>query len=151
MKMNQYPQNVSCVYMIWLIRILLFSFTWESLRWLKKSSKEMLSREGLNMSFWDDSILKLLKVSIICQNSNICHFFRSYLLRWLKVRSNQYLELNFFSNTELSQSLRPEKWAISEFLHVIEILSQVEVQSYQNLMHMPSRETTSFDDFYSHL
>ena len=44
-----------------------------------------------------------------------------------------------------------KKWAISKFWHVIEILSQFEVEPSQNLMHMPSRDKTSFDDFLSHL
>ena len=34
---------------------------------------------------------------------------------------------------------------------MIEIFSQFEVEPSQNLMHMPSRDNTSFDDFLSHL
>ena len=37
------------------------------------------------------------------------HFFRPETLRWLKIRSNQYLEFSFCSNFEPSQSFRSEK------------------------------------------
>ena len=43
-----------------------------------------------------------------------------------------------------------KKSAILEFWQVIEILSQFEVEPSQNLMHMPPRDNTSFDDFLSH-
>ena len=47
-----------------------------------------------------------------------------------------------------------KKWAISEFWHVIEILSQFEVEPSQNLILMPPRDKlyyTSNDNFLSHL
>ena len=34
----------------------------------------------------------------------MAHFFNHKTLRWLQVRSNQYLDMNFFSNFESSQS-----------------------------------------------
>ena len=53
-------------------------------------------------------------------------------LRWLKIRSVEYLEF-------------------SKIKHVIEILSHLKVEPSQNRMHMTSREHVSFDDFMSHL
>ena len=44
-----------------------------------------------------------------------------------------------------------KKWAISEFWHVIEILSQFAVEPSQNRMQMASRDNISFDVFLSHL
>ena len=57
-----------------------------SLRWLKKSSKEVLSREGICMRFWDVPASNWLKISITCQKSEMAHFFRPETLRWLKIR-----------------------------------------------------------------
>ena len=84
-----------------------------SLRWLKKSSKEVLTREGICMRFWDGQTSNWLKISITCQNSEMAHRFRLETLRWLKNRSNLYLEFSFFSNFELSQSFRSEKSELS--------------------------------------
>ena len=97
-----------------------------SLRWLKKSSQEVLSRGVICMRFWDGSTSNWLKISITCQNFEMAQFFRPETLRWHKIRSSQYLESSFCSNFELSQSLRFEKvshfglstpiwsWAISK-------------------------------------
>ena len=75
-----YPTDISMIlpfrYKRWVYH------TRGSLRWLKKSSKEVLSREDI---------------------------WRPNTLRWLKIRSNQYLELSFCANFELSQSFRSEK------------------------------------------
>ena len=61
-------------------------------------------------------------------NSETAHFFRPQILRWFKIRSIQYLEMNFFE--------------ISEVCHVIEILSQFESKPSQNLSHFePSQDT----------
>ena len=65
---------------------------------------------------WDFEMVQLQigsKSRITCQNSEMAHFFRPQTLRWLKNRSNLYLEFSFFSNFELSQSFRSEKSELS--------------------------------------
>ena len=51
----------------------------------------------------------------------------------------------------VTQNLGPEKVSHLGFCHVIEILSQFDSEPSQNLMHMPSRDNISFDDFLGHL
>ena len=68
-------------------KINLLSATRESMRWLKKSSKEVLSCGGICMRFWDGSTSNWLKISITYQNYVMAHFFRSETLRWLKIRT----------------------------------------------------------------
>ena len=75
-----------------------------SLRWLKKSSKEVLTREGICMRFWDGSTSNWHKISITCQNSEMAHRFRLETLRWLKIEAIYIWNLFLF-----------EFWAISEF------------------------------------
>ena len=57
----------------------------------------------------------------------------------------------FFQLLSHLRILGLKKWAISEFRHVIEILSQFESEPSQNLMHMPSRDNISFVDVLSHI
>ena len=61
---------------------------------------------------WDFEIAQLQissKSTITCQNSEMAHFFRPETLRWLKIRSSQYIESSFCSNFELSQRFWSEK------------------------------------------
>ena len=60
----------------------------------------------------------------------------------------KYWMLRILSNLRI---LGLKKWVILEFCHVIEVLSQFESEPSQNVMHMPSRDNISFDDFLSHL
>ena len=79
------------------------------LRWLKNHWRRYVSRGVISTRLWDDSTSSWLKISITCQNFEMAHFSRPKNLRWLKIRSMQYLEYIFFSNFEPSRSLRSEK------------------------------------------
>ena len=69
-----------------------------SLRWLKKSLKEVLSREGKCIRFRDGSTSNWSKISITCRNSEMAHFFRPETLRWLKIRTETEFEILIASN-----------------------------------------------------
>ena len=62
--------------------------------------------------------------------------------------NSRYLLLRILSHLSVSKL---KKCALSEFWHVIKILSQFEFEPSQNILHMPTRDNTSFDDFLSHL
>ena len=86
----------------------LYQHTPGSLRWLKKSSKEVLSRGGICMRFWDCSTSNWLKISITWPNSEMAHFSKPKTLWWLKFRT-EHFEILIESSFEPSQSFRSEK------------------------------------------
>ena len=115
-----------------------------SLRWLKKSPKEVLSREGICLRFWDGS-----KPRSRVKTPRGLTFSDRKLWdssKFEKKLNSRYWSLRTLSHLRVSCL---KKSAISGYWHVIEILSQFEVEPSQNLMHMPSRDNTSFDDFWA--
>ena len=87
----------------------------------------VLSRGGICMRFWDD--FKLVQ--------NLDHLSK---LRAVNISNRVSVRILSYLRV-----FGVKKWAISDFWH------QFEVESSQNLMHMPSRDNISFDDFLSHL
>ena len=117
-----------------------------SLRWLKKSPKEVLSREGICLRFWDGS-----KPRSRVKTPRGLTFSDRKLWdssKFEKKLNSRYWSLRTLSHLRVSCL---KKSAISGYRHVIEILSQFEVEPSQNLMQIPPRDNTSFNDFLSHL
>jgi len=74
-------------------------FTRGSLRWPKKTSKEMLTREGICMRFWDSPKFEPFSFSLILagnvnhmSKSEMVHFFSPKILRWPKIRKEMVFE-----------------------------------------------------------
>ena len=83
-----------------------------SLRWLKKSSKEVLSHGDICMRFWDGSTLNWLKIY-----NHVSKFRDGSLFQIKNSEIAQNLShLRIFSHLRVSVL---KKWAISEFWHVI--------------------------------
>ena len=84
--------------------------TWGILFGQEKIGKKVITwRHMLHMiciRFWDGSTSNWLKISIMCQNSEMAHFYKPGSLRWLKIRTETKFEILVASNSEPSQSFR---------------------------------------------
>ena len=135
--------------MRWPVRMKNLSFRWQfclckntggMVRWLKKSSKEIVSREVVCIRNWDGSHSKWLQIDHVFF-AEMAHFFR------LKNRDGSKFEQIYSSNSISLLILSHlgffplKKWAISMINHVIDNFSHFEGEPSQFLMDMTSRET----------
>ena len=91
-----------------------------SLRWLKKSSKEVLSREGICMRFWDGSTSNWLKIYDHVKKTPRWLTFSDLKLldgsKFEEINISNWVSFRILSHLRVSGL---KKWAISEFWHVI--------------------------------
>ena len=97
-----------------------------------------------NHSHQQQNLALLIQRNLLFSISKKSNWNNPKWLLELKINTGGYLEMSRLRILDL------KKWAISEFCHVIEILCQFESEPSQNLMHMPSCDNISYDDFLSH-